>query len=78
MTKATTAEQLARLDERLKAMAGKLDDIHQEVKKTNGRVTVLEGWRSEIRGTWRATTFLTSIISSVIGAGVGFLTSTFF
>lgn len=77
-SKSSTAEQLGRLDERLKAVLDKLDDIHEEAKKTNGRVSSLEGWRHEIKGTWRATTFLTSIISSIVGACVGFLTSVIF
>ena len=67
----STEEFIARLDERQKAMMEKLEEIHEGVKKTNGRVTILENWRSEIRGSWRATV----LISSAIGALIGFITS---
>lgn len=58
-------ELLARLDERQKALLEKLDAIHQEVKKTNGRVTTLEGWRNELKGTYRATALIASLIGAV-------------
>lgn len=60
-------ELLARLDERHNSMMEKLKDIHEDVKKINGRVTSLENWRSEIRGSWRATILLSSAIGAVIG-----------
>lgn len=31
-------------------MMDKLNDIHSEVKRTNGRVSVLEQWKSYIQG----------------------------
>lgn len=71
MSKMTTTEWLARMDERQKATTEKLDEILNEVRKTNGRVTELEGWRAEIRGSFRTTVFLTSVISSIIGGAVG-------
>jgi hypothetical protein len=67
-------ELIVRIDERQKAFMEKLEAIHAEVKKTNGRVTSLEGWRSEIRGSWRATI----VLSSAIGAVIGFVTSMIF
>lgn len=60
-------ELLARLDERHNSMMEKLNEMHEDVKKINGRVTSLENWRSEIRGTWRATILLSSAISALIG-----------
>lgn len=66
-------ELLVRLDERHNSMMETLEEIHQDVKKINGRVTALESWRSEIKGTYRAT----AIIASLIGAFAGFLTSYF-
>lgn len=69
--RASEKEMLARIDERQKAMADKLEEIYDEVKMTNGRVTSLETWRSEIRGTIRATAF----ISAGIGAAIGFITN---
>lgn len=65
----TNEELLARLDERQKSMMEKMEEIHNGVKATNGRVTALENWRSEIRGSWRATI----LISSAVGALIGFL-----
>ena len=72
---------LARLDERYKALDGKLDDILAQCLKTNGRVTKSEGdinelfqWRSEFRGGWKATT----AISAVIGAVAAYLGNRFF
>ena len=64
-------ELLARVDERQKAMLDKLDLVYKECQKTNGRVTNLENWRSEIKGSWRATT----VIAAGIGALIGFLTN---
>lgn len=78
MSKMTTTEWLARMDERQKAIAEKLDQIHHEVKKTNGRVTALEGWRAEIRGSWRTTVLLTSAVSSILGGAIGFLSRIIF
>jgi hypothetical protein len=67
----TTEEMLGRLDERQKAMLAKLELVYDEVKKTNGRVSALETWKSGILGGWRATT----VISALIGAVIGFLTN---
>ena len=64
-------ELLTRLDERHNSMMEKLKYIHEDVKKINSRVTELENWRSEMKGTYRAT----AIIASIIGAFAGFLTS---
>jgi hypothetical protein len=67
----TSAEELiARVDERQKAMMAKLNEIHTEVKKTNGRVTDLEKWKSGIIGSYRATV----IISAAIGAAITIVT----
>lgn len=38
---------LARIDERTRAMQLKVDQIHVEVRVTNGRVTELEKWRGK-------------------------------
>lgn len=70
----STEELIGRLDERQKAMMEKLEEIHDGVKKTNGRVTVLENWRSELRGSWRTTI----LFSSAIGALVAFLINLIF
>lgn len=43
-------ELLARIDERQKAIDQKIDSILFETRKTNGRVTKLEEWKSNITG----------------------------
>lgn len=71
----TNAELLARVDERQKAIQEKLDMIYEQVTKTNGRVSALEAWRNQLNGGFRATTLIYSVLSSVLGAGVGVLTT---
>lgn len=43
-------ELLGRMDERQKAMDEKIDAILYETRKTNGRVTKIEEWKSNITG----------------------------
>ena len=68
---------LIRLDERMKAMdersktemramSNKLDTISTQVTKTNGRVTALESWKSELKGGWKATASIGGVIGGVI------------
>ena len=74
----TDQELLIRLDERLKTIQGSLEQIHAQVTKTNGRVSVLENWRATLTGGWRASTLIASVVSGLIGSGIGFLTSVIF
>lgn len=54
--KETTAVVLARIEERLNNFIDsnerQLDQILQEAKKTNGRVTAIEFWKNKIKGAW--------------------------
>lgn len=59
-------ELITRVDERQKAMMLKLNEIHHEVKKTNGRVSDLEKWKSSIIGSYRATVIISAAIGAVI------------
>lgn len=56
---------LARIDERLKAIVESNTLIYAEVKKTNGRVTGLEHWRSRMKGVWIAALFIAPILYAV-------------
>lgn len=66
-------EMLARIDERQKNMSEKMELVYSEVKKTNGRVTALENWKSSLIGSWKTLV----IISSVIGTALGWLVNHF-
>lgn len=72
------SELLARIDERLQAQtkamhaahnnfSADLKDILTQVKITNGRVTVLENWRSKMKGVWLAVTIAGLAIVTIIG-----------
>lgn len=70
------AELLARLDERSRHIDEKVDAILEQTLKTNGRMTAAEKdiseiktWREVLRGQWRVVV----IVSTGVGAGVGFL-----
>lgn len=50
-----TAEQrelLVRIDERQRTMNETLNKILAEAKSTNGRVTALEAWKNELKGSY--------------------------
>ena len=63
----TQKELLARIDERQQQMNNQLTHIFNEVKKTNGRVTALENWKSRLQGSWKAVVVLSVAIGGVIG-----------
>jgi F0F1-type ATP synthase assembly protein I len=65
--KESSAVVLARIDERQKSMTEKLEEIHKEVKATNGRVKALEGWRNKMKGVWIAMLVGGGVIGTVIG-----------
>ena len=41
---------IARVDERLKNQGKKLEEIHTQTSRTNGRVTKLERWKTTLMG----------------------------
>jgi len=53
---------LAVLLERQVSIASKLDEIHTQVKNTNGRVSSLEAWKNFISGSIAILTFFSSYI----------------
>ena len=48
--------------ERQASIASKLDEIHVQVKNTNGRVSSLEAWKNFISGSIAILTFFSSYI----------------
>jgi uncharacterized protein YgbK (DUF1537 family) len=56
MARETTAAVLARIEERLNNHIDNsekaLQQILNEAKKTNGRVTTIETWKNKIKGAW--------------------------
>lgn len=52
--------------ERLSQQDGKLEAIHADVRKTNGRVTALETWRAVVKGKL-------ALISAGVSGVVGFV-----
>ena len=77
----------------LETIYAKLDHIHSDVKKTNGRVTKLEDvtiprliddveevktWRATSQGHWRATIKIATIIGSGLGGLIGLVVAYYF
>lgn len=62
------------LDERFDRIIEKQDATHAEVKKTNGRVTALENWRSKMRGAWYAIVIVATVFGVVVGWAISLLT----
>lgn len=58
------------LDARLGAQDAQLRDIKTQTAKTNGRVTVLEQARARAQGVMSAYSWLPSVLSAVLGAGL--------
>jgi hypothetical protein len=61
------AEQITDLKEHMEMLTS---PILTEVKKTNGRVTSLEGWRGNMQGAWRVVTW---VGIPLFGVYVGFM-----
>jgi hypothetical protein len=65
---------LARMDERQKAMAEDVSVILIQVLATNGRVTKLESWRSQIKGVLIAVGVFCTLIGGSLALIVQLLT----
>lgn len=59
---------LIRLDERMNAML-------EEVKKTNGRVTSLEGWKNRAVGALLAATTIGTVLGALAGYMINYFTT---
>ena len=57
---------LARVLQRLDSQDAKLEAIHGDVKKTNGRVLSLESWRSELRGKTAVVAGAISVMGTIV------------
>jgi len=64
MAKKTTDQQQ---DIMLAEINAQLSQILAEVRKTNGRVTVLESWKSKIQGAYSAIVVLCTIGAFAVG-----------
>lgn len=63
MSDETAKERDLRQDMQIKQIMEKLDDVHTDVKKTNGRVSKLEIWQGYMIG---AMTVITMIVVPVL------------
>lgn len=62
----TDRELLMLIYERQKVMFHTLFEVKDEVKKTNGRVTLLELWKAKLGGVWVAIILFSTIISAAM------------
>jgi hypothetical protein len=58
---------LAKIEKTLESLLEKQELTYAEVKKTNGRVTTLETWRSKMQGAYAAVV----VVSTLVGFGIG-------
>jgi len=59
-------ELLARIDERQKAMASQLEEILEQTKTINERVSDLEDWQAESRGHWKGIAAVSAVVGAII------------
>lgn len=68
-----TRDLLIRLDEKVTAILKNQEHTTAEVKGLDGRVRLLEDWRTEVRGSVRGAGLSWKIGSVLIGAALGIL-----
>lgn len=69
---ATTDADLARLDERLRAIHEDVLEVKELAKQTNGRVRDLESWRSRADGAlWLIGVVGVAVVGAVVRLWVG-------
>ena len=76
-----TREQINATNSRIVAMSDRVTDILAETRKTNGRVTMLEQWRSFRDGveagngqSWRVLVAGSAIVGSIVGVVISIIT----
>lgn len=76
-----TREQINATNSRIVSMSDRVTDILAETRKTNGRVTMLEQWRSFRDGveagsgqSWRVLVAGSAIVGSIVGVVISIIT----
>lgn len=72
-TEKTDRELLILVYERVKVMTNTLVEVKYEVKKTNGRVTVLELWKARLGGAWIVVIIGSGVLSAILTAFIEYM-----
>ena len=55
------------IEEKFNHIIENQERTYNEVKKTNGRVTVLEQWKNRIKGAWYAVIIMAMVFGAMVG-----------